>query len=105
MAPRHSLRLDTVARHLSTPARVAARRCASPATASADSRLAEYEELVGVASRSAAARAEYEARKERVYEAFADKEACAYHVADARGKCIICAPTLAPAAALWSLPA
>ena len=57
-----------------------------------------------MASRSAAARAEYEARKKRVHEAFADKEACAYHVADARGKRIICAPTLAPAATLWSPP-
>ena len=104
MAAPHSRRLDAVARHLSTPARAAVRRCASPAIASADSRLAEYEALVGVASRSAAARAEYEARKKRVHEAFADKEACAYHVADARGKRIICAPTLAPAVTLCPEP-
>eukprot|EP01045_Picozoa_sp_COSAG04_P016593 COSAG04_NODE_1397_length_6930_cov_2.619236_6_plen_105_part_00 len=104
MAARHSRRLDAVARHLATPTRATARRCAAPAAASAASRLAEYEALVGVASRSAAARAEYEARKERVYEAFADKEACAYHVADARGKRIICAPTLAPAATLHPEP-
>ena len=94
-APRR--RLAAVATHL-TRCRVAT--CAVPAANSLPAQqqqqqqqqLVEYEALVGVPSRSFEAREAFEARRQRVYAAFADTTACAYHIAEQRGgRRIICA--------------
>lgn len=85
MAPRTltSRRLETLAAQLAS---------GSDSSLQAQ-QLAEYEELVCIRGRSAVAQEAFQARRQRVYAAFADTLACAYHVAEQRGgKRIICKP-------------